>query len=404
MRVLIADKLLPTTAAALRAEGCTVTEDPSLTGDALVHALADGAQVLVVRSTKVPAAAFRNPQLGLIVRAGAGINTIDVEAANAAGVYVANCPGRNSLAVAELTIGLLIALDRRIPDAVADLRAGAWKKGEYSNASGLAGRTLGVLGAGGIGMAVAARARALGMRVLVWNRGEHRRADVEAAGHRFVADPLELAAQCDAVSLHLALSEETRGIAGRAFFTALRREALFINTSRAGLVDEAALRDAVTDRGVRAALDVFDGEPGGKEGTVASATLELPGVIATPHIGASTMQAQEAVADEVSRIVTAYVQSGKVPNVTNLAARSPASHALIVRHMNRVGVLSHVFSALKGAHINVLETKNIVFEGGAACIARIAIDSAPADDVLAALRDGNPDVIDLNLVSIGGTP
>ena len=401
MRVLIADKLLPTTADALTAIGCAVTESPGLQDEALLDAIADlRPDVLVVRSTRVPAAAFAGGHVGLVVRGGAGINTIDVAAASAAGVYVANCPGRNSLAVAELTIGLLIALDRRIPDAVADLRAGNWNKGEYSGASGLAGRTLGVLGAGGIGLAVADRARALGMRVLVWNRGDHHRAAVQARGLEFVSDPLELAARSDAVTLHLAQTPDTVGIAGPAFFTALKRGALFINTSRAGLVDEAALRLAIADRGLRAGLDVFEGEPAGKTGTVQSATLASPGVIATPHIGASTMQAQEAVADEIARIVGAYAQTGEVPNLCNVTARSPASHLLIVRHLNRVGVLSRVFFALKDASINVQETSNIVFDGGGACIARIAIDRAP-DPVVLDLITGGDAVLAVHLVPLG---
>lgn len=402
MRVLLADKLHPCTGQALEAAGCEVIESPSLDDDALVQAIGDTrAQVLVVRSTKVPAAAFSSGDLALVVRAGAGVNTIDMEAASAAGVYVANCPGRNSLAVAELAIGLLIALDRRIPQASADLRAGRWRKGEYSDANGLAGRTLGVLGAGQIGMAVAERGRALGMRVVMWNRDDGLRERITAGGFELETDPLRLAARSDAVTLHLAETEETRGIAGPAFFTALGRGALFINTSRSGLVDEEALRQAVLERGVRAALDVFDGEPAGKSGEVTSPTLDLPGVIATPHIGASTMQAQEAVAEEVARIILAYLATGRVPNVCNVAARSPASHLLIVRHLNRVGVLSHVFSILRRARINVQETENIVFDGGLACIARIAIDSAPDPEVLTAIRSGSTDVLNLTLVPLG---
>jgi len=402
MRVLIADKLLPSTAEALRTVGCEVTESPSLKDSALVRAIADTrAQVLVVRSTKVPAAAFEGGHLGLVVRGGAGINTIDVKAASAAGVFVSNCPGRNSLAVAELTIGLLISLDRRIPQASSDLRGGRWRKGEYSKASGLAGRTLGVLGAGRIGMAVAERARALGMRVVMWNRDDGLREQVTANGFELEIDPLRLAARSDAVTLHLAATDETKGLADDAFFTALGRDALFINTSRSSLVDEAALRVAIANNGVRAALDVFDGEPGGKEAEVSTPTLDMPGVIATPHIGASTLQAQEAVANEVSRIILAFVETGHPPNVCNVTARSPASHVLIVRHLNHIGVLSHVFSALKDAQINVEETENIVFEGDLACIARIAIDSAPEPSVLDAIRTGSADVLNLNLVSLG---
>ncbi len=400
MRVLIADTLLPETVQRLAEAGCEVVERPSLSGDALGDALDEAqAQVLIVRSTKVPADVLSRGQLGLIVRAGAGVNTIDVTAASARGIYVANTPGKNGLAVAELTMGLLIALDRRIPDAVADLRRGAWRKSEYSNARGLAGRRIGVVGAGLIGMAVARRAQALGMSVSVWNRDGRRREEVKAAGFRFQPDLLALAARCDVISLHLAATPETQHIADAAFFGAMRQGAYFINTARSELVDEAALRAAMAARGLKVALDVFDGEASGGSATIDVPLLGEPGLIATPHIGASTDQAQEAVADEVVRIVTTYAETGEVPNVVNVKVRTPASHTLIVRHLNRVGVLSHVFSALKDAQINVEETENIVFDGKRACIARIAVDSAPTPAVLDTVRAGCADVLDLQLVA-----
>ena len=400
MRVLIADKLLPSAASRLTSMGLDVFVDPTLKGDRLGEALdAHQSNVLVVRSTKVPAELLQRGRLGLIVRAGAGVNTIDVSEASAAGIYVANCPGKNSHAVAELTVGLLVALDRRIPDAVADLRAGVWKKGEYSKARGLRERRLGIVGAGRIGLAVGRRARGLGMHVTVWNRDGRRRDEVEAEGFAFEEDLLTLAGTSDAVTLHLASTPETQGIAGKAFFEALPRGAYFINTSRAGLVDEEALRDALANKGLRAGLDVFEGEGSGASDTIDVPLLGEPGVIATPHIGASTLQAQEAVADEVVKIVSSYAATGAVPNVVNVEQRSPATHVLIVRHLNRVGVLSHVFSALKDAQINAQETENIVFGGGRACIARIAIDSAPEDSVLSSVTSGNPDILDIHLVA-----
>ncbi|MCO4772079.1 MAG: hydroxyacid dehydrogenase [Deltaproteobacteria bacterium] len=400
MRVLIADKLLPSAAERLRALGLEVLENAALKTATLGDALGEhGSHVLVVRSTKVPAEVLSRGRLGLIVRAGAGVNTIDVAAASERGVYVANCPGKNSLAVSELTIGLLVALDRRIPDAVADLRAGLWRKGEYSKARGLAGRRMGVVGAGRIGMAVARQARGLGMRVTVWNHGGRRKEAVEAEGFAFEPDLLELAANSDAVSLHLASTPETRGLAGEAFFGALPEGAYFLNTSRADLVDEAALRRAMSVGGVRAAVDVFTGEGAGAADSIDVDLLAEPNLIATPHIGASTLQAQEAVADEVVRIVAGYARSGSAPSVVNVEAASPATHVLIVRHLNRVGVLSHVFAALKDAQINALETENIVFGGGKACIARIAIDSAPAASILDSVPRGNPDILDLHLVA-----
>src|SRR4051812_31705174 len=184
--------------------------------------------------------------LSLVVRAGAGYNTIDVATASKRGIYVSNCPGKNAIAVAELAIGLLLSLDRRIPDNVADLRAGTWNKKEYSKAAGLFGRTLGVVGTGSIGREVILRAHALGMKVLAWSRRlddeEAARLGVERA--RSVAD---LSGRADAVTLHVALTPETRGLLGEAAIDRLRPRAMVINTSRAEVVDGVALARAVTE-------------------------------------------------------------------------------------------------------------------------------------------------------------
>ena len=171
MKVLIADAFEAAGVDRLKAAGCDVVHRPDVEGDALAWAIRDeGAEVLIVRGTKVTAAMLDANALALIVRAGAGYNTIDVAAASARGIYVANCPGSNAIAVAELAFGLILALDRRIPDNVRDLRAGVWNKKEYSKAAGLFGRTLGLLGYGAIGQATAERARGFGMPVVVWSR------------------------------------------------------------------------------------------------------------------------------------------------------------------------------------------------------------------------------------------
>ena len=171
MKVLVADPFEPSGLAGLEAAGCDVVFEPSLKDEALAAALRETrADVLVVRSTKVTAAMMEAPDLALIVRAGAGFNTIDVSAASARGIHVSNCPGKNSIAVAELAFGLILALDRRIPDNVAELRAGHWNKTEFSKARGLHGRTLGLLGYGTIAQEVARRAQAFGMDVVVWSR------------------------------------------------------------------------------------------------------------------------------------------------------------------------------------------------------------------------------------------
>jgi len=401
--VLVADKFPADGLAQLRAAGAEVVYEPDLKGDALAEAVrTSGAEVLVVRSTEVPAAALRAGRLGLVVRAGAGYNTIDVATASELGIYVSNCPGKNSIAVAELAMALLLALDRRVVDGAVDLRRGVWNKKEYGQAQGLFGRTLGIVGTGSIGREVASRGRAFGLRVVAWSRSLTDEA-AKALGVERLDSPVAVAAAADAVSIHLALKPETRGLVGADFFAALKPGALFVNTSRAEVVDEAALLAAVRDKKVRAGVDVFAGEPAGGTGTVESALFAEPSIVGSHHVGASTEQAQQAIADETVRIVREYVSSGRVPNCVNIAKRTPATHLLVVRHRDRVGVLAHVFGCLKEAGINAEQTENVVFDGAAAAMARIQVDQAPAAETLEAIRAGCEDVLELKLVEIPRT-
>ncbi|OFW01374.1 MAG: hydroxyacid dehydrogenase [Acidobacteria bacterium RIFCSPLOWO2_02_FULL_68_18] len=407
MKVLVADAFEKSGLDGLRAAGCDVLYQPELAGDALVGALtSSAAEVLVVRSTRVTAAMLDTGELSLVVRAGAGINTIDVAAAARRGIYVSNCPGRNAIAVAELALGLLIALDRRIPDNVADLRAGRWNKKEYARARGLYGRTLGLLGFGSIGQEVARRARALGMDVVVWSPRFLREgaAALAALPHDLdvivVDSPEDVAGRSDALSVHLALTPETENFVGAGILSRLKPGALFVNTARAELVDEEALRQAIDTRGVRAAADVFRGEPAEAPAEFFPPLAASPHVYGTHHIGASTEQAQEAIAAEVVRIVGTYKDTGKVPNVVNLARRTPATHTLVVRHRDRPGVLAHVFAELRARDLNAQETENVIFEGAEAAVARINLDGEPAPDLLRAIQAGNQDILSLHVVKI----
>ena len=400
MKVLVADKFPADGLEKLRAAACDVVFDPDLNGEALTAAVRDtGAEVLVVRSTKVPADVLEAGQLGLVVRAGAGYNTIDTEKASELGIYVSNCPGKNSAAVAELAFALMLALDRHVADGTIDLRAGTWNKGKYSKARGLKGRTLAILGVGHIGREVATRAHAFGMPMRAWSRSLTDEAAAELGLTR-CASPLEAVQGADVVSLHLALKPETRGLANQALFDAMKPGAFFVNTARAEIVDEAALLAAIQSKGLRAALDVVSGEPASSTGSVSNPLFQQPGVIGTHHVGASTEQAQEAIADETVRIVLEYMTTGQVPNCVNIARRSPATHIVVVRHRDRVGVLAHVFAHLKDAGINVQETDNIVFDGAHAAMAHIHVDHAPQEATLAAIRGGSPDILDIGVKSV----
>ena len=406
MNVLIADKFEDSGRAALATAGCVLDYRPGTKDQALVDAIRDtGAEILIVRSTKVTRAMLEAGRLSLVVRAGAGYNTIDVAAASERGIYVANCPGKNSIAVAELAFGLILALDRRIADNVADLRRGVWNKAEYSKARGLHGRTLGLVGVGEIGKEMIPRARAFGMPVVAWSR-RLTRERAGALGIEWRDSPLAVASSCDVLSVHVAADVQTRNLIGEAVLQAMRPGAIFINTARAEVVDHAALARAVTERGIRVGLDVFASEPAGGTGEVTEALFQLPGVIGTHHIGASTDQAQEAIAAETARIVLDYKATGRVPNVVNVAKRSPATHLLVVRHLDRVGVLAAVFDRIKAAGINVQETENIVFEGAKAAVARIHVNQAPSTETLDAIRTSSGDILSLSLVALAkeGSP
>lgn len=381
MRVLFADKLPDRARTRLAAAGFEVIVEPGLHGAEMTARLAELApEVLVVRSTKVLSEHVEAcAALSLVVRGGAGVNTIDLDACSARGVFVANCPGKNAVAVAELTFGLMLALDRHVVDGALDLRAGRWNKGAYSKAEGLKGRTLGLLGLGGIGQAVARRAAAFGMPVVAWSRSLTDEGAV-ALGVQRAATPEDVARAADIVSVHLALTAETRELVGESVFEAMRHGAMFLNTSRAEVVNEDALLAALDGKGVRAGLDVFSGEPATKEGAFAHALAVHPRVVGSHHIGASTNQAQEAVGDEVCRIVEGFRDVGRVYNCVNTLVRSTADHRVVVRHRDRVGVLAAILDVLRIQHINVQEMENLVFPGGAA-IARIQVAGTPADDL-----------------------
>jgi D-3-phosphoglycerate dehydrogenase len=400
MTVLVADSVSTVGLDRLADAGHEVSSRPGLAGDALADALAEETpQVLIVRSTKVtPEALDASPALSLIVRAGAGYDTIDVEGASRRGIFVANCPGKNSVAVAELTMGLIVALDRRIPDNVAQARAGRWNKKAFAKADGLKGRTLGIVGLGNIGREVARRARAFDLDVLAWSRSlTPERA--EAAGVEPRESVQALAADSDIVTLHVASTPDTRNLADRAFFEALPDGALFVNTTRAAVVDEDALAWAMDEKDVRAGVDVLAGEPSAKEGAFEHPLADHPNLYITHHIGASTQQAQDATALEAARVVNTFSEEGDVPNCVNLATASGATHQITIRHRDKVGVLAGVLDEIRRADWNIQEMSNRIFEGEEAAVASIRFDGVPDDGTLASIRSQD-DVLAATLIEL----
>jgi len=318
MKLLIADKFEQAGIDGLKLLVTELACEPGLKDESLVRRVAEfNPEILVVRSTKVPAAVLdAGQQLKLVIRAGAGYDTIDVPAATQRGIKVSNCPGKNSTAVAELVMGLMLSLDRRIPDNVADLRAHKWNKKEYSKARGLKGRTLGLVGVGRIGTEVAKRALAFEMKVLFYDVLP----DVQPVKHPDCqrASLEDVLRKSDYVSLHVPGGSGTQQLINAEKLALLPRHACLINTSRASVVDEKALVTALKEgRLGGAALDVYESEPPADGTEFSSPTADAPRLYGTHHIGASTEQAQLAVAEEVVRIVQEYKATGRVPNCVN---------------------------------------------------------------------------------------
>ncbi len=400
MKILVADTFPESRLQRLKHLGCELDYQPSAKAEDL-PALAASSNILVVRGKQVTGETLQaSRQLALVLRAGAGVNTIDVKSASSRGIFVSNCPGRNSIAVAELVFALLLSIDRRVPDCTAALRAGQWNKKEFSRADGVFDKTLGVIGVGSIGREVIRRARAFGLRVIAWSRsltpelagelGVERRENVD-----------DIFRDADIVTLHVALKAETRKLVNAARLRLMKPGAILINTARGEVVDQAALREAVQSNRIRAGLDVFDPEPAQGVAPFDDPILKLPGLYGTHHIGASTEQAQNAIADEAIRVIETFIKTGVVLNCVNVARSTPAKFQLVVRHHDRVGVLAFVMDHIRRAGLNIEEVQNVVFDGALAASCRIQLGGEPPASLLSAIHKGNPDIIGLDLLQIG---
>lgn len=399
MKILIADSFSESHIKRLTASGCEVVYNPTIKAEGLPAIIGD-TNVLVVRSKKVTTETLNaGSQLALVLRAGAGVNTIDVKAASARGIFVTNCPGKNSVAVAELVFALLLAIDRRVPDNVAALKAHRWNKKEFSKAEGIYGKTLGVIGLGQIGREVILRAQAFGLKAIAWSRSLTPQV-AQQLGIAFCQTADDIFRRADIVSLHVALKPETQHLVNAARLSLMKPNAILINTSRGEVVDQSALRAALEKGRIRAGLDVFDPEPTEGSGPFEDPILDLPNFYGTHHIGASTEQAQEAIAEEAIRIIENFVHTGVVLNCVNLARRTPAKWQLVVRHYDRVGVLAFVMDQIRRADINIEEVQNLIFEGAAAASCRIQLNSEPSAELLSRIKEGNPDIIGLESLRI----
>jgi D-3-phosphoglycerate dehydrogenase len=399
MKVLVADRLVEESLDEMRTLGVAVDYQPDIPPEDLPAAL-HGVNVLVVRGTEVSKRALEaGESLNLIIRAGAGTTNIDVRTASDRGVYVAICPGKNASAVAELTLTLIGSLDRRVPDAVASLRAGKWEKEEFAKARGLRGRRIGIAGLGHVGREVLRLAHAYGMEAVAYSRSltSSRASELGVARASSLED---LARRVDVFTVHLDLNERTRGSVDRRVFEALPDEAMFINTARSEVVDYDALLQAIPKKRLRVGLDVFPEEPLKRNGNFEHPIFRSGLVYATPHIGASTDEAQTAIANETVRILRSFITKGEVPNVVNIAQTTWCRYQLVVRHLDKVGSLANVLNVIKRHGINVQELDNTVFEGGKAACAKMRLDTRPSDACLQEIMAFDDEVLHVDLVTL----
>jgi len=352
----------------------------------------------------VDAAAIQaGSSLGLIVRAGAGTDNVDKAEASARGIYVSNVPGQNAVAVAELAMALLLAIDRHIAPAMVDLRSGQWNKRAYSKADGILGKQLAILGLGEIGFALAERASGFGMTVTGLRkpgRSDSSLSRIRAAGIRLVDDIDTLLGEADVVSLHVPRSDDTIGMVDDTFLGLMKPGAILLNTARGDLVDGPALIRAMDANGIRAGLDVWPNEPSDAAGEWTSELASHPGVVGSHHIGASTAQAASAIATGTVAVIAAYT-TGSVVNCVNLVDEPLGNAVLTIRHLDRVGVLAKVFTTLREANVNVQQMENQVFLGSIAAVATIHVETEPSADVVAVI-DGDDDILAVSTATLNG--
>ncbi len=321
-RVLISDKLSPRAADILKAQGIEVDFRPGLGADELLRCIADYDGLAVRSETKVTGKILETGiQLKVIGRAGIGVDNVDVPAATARGIVVMNTPFGNSVTTAEHTIAMMMALARQIPQANASTHAGKWEKSKFMGTE-LAGKTLAVLGCGNIGSIVANRAMGLQMRVIAYD--PYLSTDKAASlGVTKVETVKEAVQSADFVTIHTPLTESTKHLINRDVLQACQKGVRILNCARGGLVDETALKDALASGHVAgAALDVFEAEPA-KE----NALFGMEEVICTPHLGASTSEAQENVAIQIAEQMASYLLRGEITNAVNFPNLSASEAA-----------------------------------------------------------------------------
>jgi len=357
VRVLISDKMDPKAAAIFRDRGIRVDEKPGLAPDELAAIIGDYDGLAIRSATKVTRAILAaGDRLKVVGRAGIGVDNVDVPAATARGVVVMNTPFGNSITTAEHAIALMFALARQLPEADASTQAGRWEKNRFMGVE-VTGKTLGLIGAGNIGSIVATRALGLKMKVVAFDPYLTPERAVELGVEKVELE--ELLGRADFITLHTPLTDQTRNILSRENLARTKRGVRIVNCARGGLIDEAALKDALDSGQVAgAALDVFETEPA-KD----SPLFGTPGFISTPHLGASTSEAQVNVAIQVAEQMSDYLLLGGVSNAINMPSLSAEEAPRLRPYMALAEKLGRLVGQIVGEEVRSLDVE---VEGAAA--------------------------------------
>jgi len=358
-KVLISDKLSPASIAIFKARGIEVDFKPGLKPAELRDIIGAYDGLAIRSATKVTREVLdAAPRLKVVGRAGIGVDNVDVSSATARGVVVMNTPHGNSVTTAEHAIAMMFALARQLPEASASTKAGKWEKNRFLGVE-LTGKTLGLIGAGNIGSIVADRANGLRMKVVAYDPFLSEARAVEIGVEKVSLD--DLVARADIVTLHVPLTSETRNILSRERLFALRKGARVINCARGGLLDEAALAEALQSGHLAgAALDVFETEP-----ATESPLFGLENVVCTPHLGAATSEAQEKVALQIAEQMSDFLLTGAVSNAINMPSVTAEEAPRLKPYMELCRLLGAIAGQLTAAQAGALQAIRISYEGEA---------------------------------------
>jgi D-3-phosphoglycerate dehydrogenase / 2-oxoglutarate reductase len=357
VRVLISDKMDPKAAAIFRERGIEVDEKPGLSADELKSIIAEYDGLAIRSATKVTKAILDAATgLKVVGRAGIGVDNVDIPAATARGVVVMNTPFGNSITTAEHAIALMFALARQLPEADASTQAGKWEKNRFMGVE-VTGKTLGLIGCGNIGSIVAVRAIGLKMKVVAFDPFLTPERALELGVEKVELE--ELLRRADFITLHTPLTDQTRNILSRDNLAKTKKGVRIVNCARGGLIDEAALKDALESGQVGgAALDVFETEP-----ATASPLFGTPGFISTPHLGASTNEAQVNVAIQVAEQMSDFLLLGGVTNAINMPSLSAEEAPRLKPYMSLAERLGKLVGQILGEDVRSV---SVEVEGAAA--------------------------------------